>query len=610
MTNSLFPVPEIERTDENENGFTLRSRTALGPYPDRVLAPLLHWAGEGRDRPFISQRNAQGGWDSISYGDMYSRVRSLAQALHSSGCHSERPVAILSENSINSATVILACIYAGIPVVPVSVAYSTIPEAFDRLEYCLDLVTPGAVYVEDSARFDPVIERLNLKDDVLVFASQLSSARQSSSMQSLASLLDTPPGDIDNIYLQTGPETVIKILFTSGSTGTPKGVINTNRMMSANQQQLLQVYPFLKEQPPVVLDWLPWSHTFGGNEVFTMTLWHGGHLYIDSGKPVQDAFQTTLDNLREVQPTIYFNVPLGYDMLATALEKDPQLNEYFFEKLSMLFYSASALPQSIRDRLQLLSEQAGKQMAIVTAWGATETAPLATAVHYESSRTDNIGVPVPGCEIRLARSHDRYELRVRGPQVTPGYWRNPEQTLQIFDENGFYKAGDAACLMDDNNPSAGILFDGRISEDFKLSSGTWVAVTNLRKAIVNALLPLAQDVVVLGQNRDAISILVFPNQAECQAVMESGSEIPDNDLLTDQALLHEFEKKLDQFNQQHTSSSTRVQGFAILREPPSLKEHEITEKGAINQRAIIKNREAVVSRLYSYDTGCIHLEFN
>ena len=351
----LFPVPEISKTNDAGQGFTLHSEVPLGPYPDRVLQPLIDWASNTPDRPFISQRNDKGDWESISYGDLLYRVRSLAQFFISAGCGAERPVAVLSENSIASATVIIASIYAGIPVVPVSVAYSSIPEAFDRLESCLTLVTPGAIFVEDEARFKTVIERLDLPSDISVIANT-----SAESMLSLTSLLDTDPGNIDEIFNATGLDTVVKILFTSGSTGTPKGVINTNRMLSANQQQLVQVYPFLTEKPPVLLDWLPWSHTFGGNEVFNMTLWHGGHLYIDTGKPVPGRFETTLKNLREVQPTVYFNVPLGYDMLATALEQDSELNAFFFEKLDMLFYSASALPQAIRDQVDdTLSHECG-----------------------------------------------------------------------------------------------------------------------------------------------------------------------------------------------------------------------------------------------------------
>ncbi|MGI9276535.1 MAG: feruloyl-CoA synthase [Endozoicomonas sp.] len=598
-TGTRFPAPDIARSEQSGQDFTLFSRVPLEPYPERVLEALPVWANQAPDRPFISQRDDSGQWQAISYGEMFTRVRSLARFFIEQGCSTEKTVAVLSENSIASATVILAGIYAGIPVVPISAAYSTIPEAFDRLEYCLQLVTPGVVFVEDSGRFSNVLDRLALPEETTVLAN-----RATEGVISLAEALDTDPEDIDAVFAATSGDTLVKILFTSGSTGKPKGVMNTNRMMSANQQQLLQIYPFLAQEAPVLLDWLPWSHTFGGNEVFTLTLWHGGHLYIDEGKPVADKIDITLANLREVQPTVYFNVPLGYDLLASALEKDESLRQQFFGKLKMLFYSASALPQSIRDRLDYLSSRsAGRKTAIVTAWGATETAPLVTGVHYQSERTDNIGVPVSGCEVKFARVHGRYELRVRGPQVTPGYWRNPEQSAQAFDEQGFYRTGDAACLMDEHDPSKGIIFAGRVSEDFKLSSGTWVAVSNLRVALVNALLPLAQDVVILGQDQDSLSLLVFPNANEFQSGEKPEEDDPD--FIVDKKLISAVLKRLESFNREHTASSMRIHRFAILAHPPSLKHHEITEKGTVNQRAVIKNRELSVQRVYSDDIGSV-----
>ena len=601
MTSTIFPTPRIVRDDDGEQGFILRSETPLNDYPERVLEYLPVWAKKAPDRPFISQRDANGEWESITYGEIYSRARALGQFLLAHGCNAARPVVVLTPNSIASATVIVAAIYAGIPVVPVSAAYSTIPEAFNRLEYCLDLVTPGAIFVESGAQYQKVVARLNLD-----YGMCIAGTHACDGMLELESLVETDPGNIDEVFAATGLNTVVKILFTSGSTGVPKGVINTNRMMSANQQQLVQVYPFLEDEPPVVLDWLPWSHTFGGNEVFTMTLRHGGQLYIDAGKPVASGFDTTLANLRDVAPTIYFNVPLGYDLLATALEQDDALNQQFFSRLNMLFFSASALPQSIRDRLDKLAQKAGRDsVALTTGWGATETAPLATAVHYDSVRTDNIGVPASGCEIRFASSGGRYELRVRGPQVTPGYWRNSDKTAEAFDDKGFYKTGDAAYLMDESNPSAGIIFDGRVSEDFKLLSGTWVPVGKLRVSLVNVLLPLAQDVIVLGQDWETVCILVFPNKAECQALTGKAVEDNGDGLVTDSTLADEITKRLESYNEEHTASSMRVHRFGVLAEAPSIKDHEITEKGSINQRGVIARRDAQVQLLRSGAGGIV-----
>ncbi len=627
MAKDLFPLPRIQRTSDGENGFILSSETSLEDYHERVLEFLQYWAEQDPERLFISQRTLASGsvasgsvasgpvasgsvasgkqsgeWESITFGEMFSRVRCLGQALLERGCNAARPVAVLTGNSIASASVILATMYAGIPIVPISAAYSQIPEAFNRLEYCLGLVTPGAIFVEDGEVSGDVITRLPH------YGVCIAARNATGSMVSLGALLHTDPGNIDEVFASTGLNTIVKLLFTSGSTGTPKAVVNTNRMLSSNQQQLAQIYPFLEDDAPVVLDWLPWSHTFGGNEVFLMALRHGGHLYLDAGKPVASQFETTLNNLRDVAPTIFFNVPLGYDLLATALEQDDELNKHFFSRLKMLFYSASALPQSIRDRLEALAQKAGRDsVAIVTAWGATETAPLATGVHYNSTRTDNIGVPVSGCEIRFAQVGGHHELRVRGPNVTPGYWRNAEKTAEAFDEQGFYKTGDAAYLMDEQNPSQGIIFDGRVSEDFKLLSGTWVPVGKLRVSLVNALLPLAQDVIVLGQDWESVCVLVFPNFEECQG-MNLDTESGEGGLLTSEALLQAIKERLLAFNEQHTASSMRINRFGVLVSAPSMKDHEITEKGSINQKGVIANREQEVQQLRHGGTGIISLE--
>lgn len=598
---SIFSAPDIDRIDCREGSFSVRSRTALEDYPERVLDCLPQWAARDPERLFISQQDSEGQWQSLSYGDLFQRVRALGQFFINQGCNADRPVAVLSENSIASATVILASMYAGVPVVPISAAYATIPEAFGRLDYCLEVITPGAIFVEDGQRFAGVVDRISCD-----FGLCITAKHPAAGMLSLATLFKTEPTSIDKVFQATGLDTVVKILFTSGSTGTPKGVINTNRMLSANQQQLLQIYPFLADDTPVLLDWLPWSHTFGGNEVFLMALRNGGHLYIDTGKPTPALFENTLKHLRTLQPTVFFNVPLGYDMLATALESDSELCEHFFQNMQMLFYSGSALPQSIWTRLEQLSLQAtGKKIPIVTAWGLTETAPLVTGVHFNSSRSDNIGVPVAGCELKFIPSGDRLEIRVKGPQVTPGYWRNAEKTADIFDQEGFFITGDAAYLKQDDDPSAGIIFNGRVSEDFKLSSGTWVAVSQLRTTLTNVLAPLAQDVVVLGQDWDSVCLLIFPHLDACRT--QFGIDISGDGLLADPSILSAFHERIENYNSEHTASSMRVDKFAVLAEPPSMQDHEITEKGSINQRAVIKKREALVKQLRANQTPVIQL---
>jgi feruloyl-CoA synthase len=580
----------MERADSSVRAW---SEVALASYPERIAEYLLHWAETDPGRIFLLQRDEKGDWVGISYGEIFERGRRVGQFLLDAGCSVERPVAILSENSIAHATVALGAIYAGIPVVPVSSAYSSIPEAFDRLVYCLGLVTPGAVFVEDGARYEPVLSRLPHQYGVCIAA-----RNAAGTMRTLDDAAATRPTTVNAAFRASGLDTVVKILFTSGSTGSPKGVINTNRMVSANQQQLVQIYPFLEGRPLRILDWLPWSHTFGGNETFFMTIRHGGTLYLDAGKPTPALFHQTLRNLRDVQPTVYFNVPRGYDLLSLELERDEYLRQKFFGDLDMLFYSGSALPQAIWERLERLSETVrGRRVPVVTAWGTTETAPLATGVHFVSRNADNVGVPVSGCEIKFAPSGGRYELRVKGPNVTPGYWRDPERTAAAFDEEGYYKTGDAGYLLDAENPSRGIIFDGRIAEDFKLSTGTWVSVGKIRVGVVNALLPVAQDAVVLGQDWDFIGLLIFVDHAGCRSV--AGSDLAANELglLTDAMLVGHVRSMLSSFNAQHAGSSMQVHRAVLMMEPPSLQGHEVTEKGYVNQRAVAVRRKHLVNYL-------------
>ena len=383
---------------------------------------------------------------------------------------------------------------------------------------------------------------------------------------------------MDRAHAAINPDTLAKILFTSGSTGLPKGVINTHRMLASNQQQFYQIYPFVEDHPPVVLDWLPWHHTFGGNEIFYMALRHGGTIYIDSGKPVPALFGQSLANLREVSPTVYFNVPRGFDLLLAELEKDEALCRNFFRRLDFIFYSAAALPQRLLVRLEELAAAArGGSVPIVTAWGATETAPLATGVHFPSSRTDNIGLPVPGCDLKFAPTGDKYEIRVKGPNVTPGYWREPAKTDAAFDEDGFYRSGDGVRLADEDDPSKGILFEGRVTEDFKLSTGTWVSVGQLRATLVNAMLPVVQDLVIAGHDQDAVSILIFPNAETCKT-------------MSAEAVSAHISAKLGEHNRLNPASSTRVLRALLMTEPPSIAGNEITDKGYVNQRGVLTRR--------------------
>jgi feruloyl-CoA synthase len=600
---SIFSKPQVVRVDHAGSGFCIHSTVPLGDYPERIVQYLLHWAAKDPGRAFIAERNENGEWIAVSYGDMFERCRRVGQFLIDAGCSVERPVAVLSENSIAHATIALAAMYAGIPVVPISSAYSSIPEAFDRLVHCLSLVTPGAVFVEDGEKYGKVLSRLSQE-----YGLRIAARKRTGTMIDLEEAASKKAHSVDAAFLATGLDTVAKIIFTSGSTGTPKGVINTNRMLSANQQQLAQIYPFLETRPPRLLDWLPWSHTFGGNEVFFMTMRHGGTMYIDEGKPTPALFRQTLRNLQDIQPTVYFNVPRGYDLLSVEMERDEQLRNKFFGDLDMLFYSGSALPQAIWERLEQLSETVrGHRVPIVTAWGTTETAPLATGVHFTSRRADNIGVPVSGCEIKFTPAAGRYELRVKGPNVTPGYWRDAERTAEIFDEEDYYKTNDAGYLMDPEDPSKGIIFDGRVGEDFKLSTGTWISVGKIRVAAVNALLSVAQDIVVLGQDWDYIGLLIFIDHAGCRSLTGQDLEVDANGLLCDKKIVNHVRTVLSAFNANHPGSSMQVRRVLLMTEPPSFEGHEITEKGYVNQRAVAMRRKHLVEMLRSDDEAVIKI---
>ncbi|HEX2331708.1 MAG TPA: feruloyl-CoA synthase, partial [Burkholderiales bacterium] len=457
--NLRFAPPKVEVQKRADGSVLLRSPQKLGPYARCVTEWLVQWSDRAPDRVFLAERKGDS-WRKMTYRQTYGAVRRIAQALLDRGLGPERPVAILSDNGVDHALLALGAMHVGIPVAPVSPAYSLMSKDFGKLKYIFDLVRPGLVYAVDPPKF------------------ALALAAVGAISTPVAELLETNPGSTqEREHAKVRPETLAKILFTSGSTGIPKGVVNTHRMLCANQQMLAQAWPFVEDRPPVVVDWLPWNHTFGGNHNFNLVLRNGGTMYIDGGKPVPGLVDTTARNLKEVAPTMYFNVPRGYDLLLPFLEKDAELRRNFFRDLDLLFYAAAALPQSLWDRLVRLARAENKpSLAMLSAWGSTETAPLATSVHFPMQRAGVIGLPVAECELKLVPSAGKLEVRVRGPNVTPGYYKRDDITRAAFDEEGFYRIGDAVKLADPADPAKGIVFDGRVAEDFKLSTGTWVHV--------------------------------------------------------------------------------------------------------------------------------------
>jgi feruloyl-CoA synthase len=567
LHSSLRYAPVEVKTEKRADGTLLmRSPQPLKPYPRCVGEWLREWYEKAPDRTFLAERRGEG-WRRLTYRDALSDARRIGQALLNLGLNAERPVAILSENSIDFALLSLGAMHVGVPVAPISTAYSLMSKDFAKLKYIFDLVKPGLVFAADPEKYGPALAAVGAKSTPV------------------AELLETNPGStLEVAHSRVTPDTVAKILFTSGSTGIPKGVINTQRMLTSNQQSWAQVWPFLEDSPPVICEWLPWNHTFGGNATFGLILRNGGTFYIDGGRPVPGLFETTLRNLREVPTTMHFNVPRAYDLLVPQLESDAQLRATFFRDLKMLFYAGAALPQNLWERLERLAlQEKGGELAMTSSWGSTETAPMALSVYSPADRAGVIGLPGPGTEIKLVPSGSKLEVRVKGPNVTPGYFRSPELTQAAFDDEGFYRIGDALKLVDPAAPEKGLVFDGRVAEDFKLTTGTWVHVGALRVKLIAACNPLLMDAVITGHDRDEVGALVFLSPAVKDL---SKSEIEEKIKGALRTLSAEG------------GSSTHPKRVLILAEPPSIDAGEITDKGYINQRAVLERRAALVEALY------------
>jgi feruloyl-CoA synthase len=579
-------------------GMILRSPHALGTYPRSVGALLEAWARREPRRTFLAQRDAAGAWRRITYGEALAAARAIGAALLERGLDAERPVMILSDNGIDHALLALGAMHVGVPVAPVSTAYSRLSQDFAKLRYVRDLVAPGLIFADDGERYAAAIAALGLRDAELVVSANPPRGMRATEF---AALRQTVPGAaVDRAFAAVGPDTVAKILFTSGSTGEPKGVVNTQRMLTSNQESYARAWPFLAERPPVILDWLPWNHTFGGNSDFNMILRNGGTLHIDEGRPVPGLIEKSIANLREVSPTLYLNVPRGFAMVLDHLERDAALAERFFRELDLVLYAGAALPQSLWARLEALSlATIGHKVPMVSAWGTTETAPLATLVHYPIARAGNIGLPAPGTEVKLVPQGDKLEIRVRGPNVTPGYWKRADLTAAAFDEDGFYRPGDAARLEDAGEPRRGIVFDGRLGENFKLTSGTWVGVGALRVTLIAAAAPVIEDAVITGHDRDEIGLLIFPSLAGCRGLCPHLADAPLAALIAEHSVRHALAAALARHNAGAGGSSHRVARALLLAEPPSIDKGEITDKGYINQRAVLTNRAALVERLYA-----------
>lgn len=589
-SSALFAPAAVECIAREDGTILLRSPQQLGEYPRRLGEHLEHWASITPDRPFLLERAPSGEWRGVSYAQARGEVLRLAAWLLDRDIAPDCPVAILSDNSVQHGLLALAGMHVGIPVMPVSPAYSLMSRDYLKLRSIIERTRPAVIYVDDPQRYGAALQAIQDRHEAtLVTGSNFSSLQGSSSRS-----------DVAKAFAAVTPDTIAKLLFTSGSTGEPKGVINTQRMLCASQQAKAQVWPLLAHTPPVVVDWLPWNHTFGGNHNFNLILRNGGTLYIDGGRPAPPLFGETIRNLREIAPTLYFNVPRGFDMLVTTLRSDAALRNKFFSRLQLICYAAAALPQNLWDALIELSvETTGAAVPLVSAWGATETSPLATDCHFQADRSGVVGLPVPGCELKLVPSGGKHEVRVRGVNVTPGYWQRPDLTRSAFDAEGFYCIGDAMRFADPATPSRGLVFDGRVAEDFKLTSGTWVNVGMRRIRAIAALSPVAQDIVITGHDRNEIGLLIFPNIAGCSSLCSDlAADAPLANVLAHPEVRRRVAAGLAELRRENPGSSMHATRALLLRDPPSIDGGEITDKGYINQRAVLLLRRESVELVY------------
>jgi feruloyl-CoA synthase len=579
----------------------LKADQDLQAFPDRLTDRLQHWALTKPHQTFMARRvkNADGTlgeWQHITYDQAWKTARSIAQGLINRGLSAERPVVILSENSLEHGLLALGCLVAGVPHVPTSPPYSLVSVDYDKLKHVLKTVTPGLVFASD-ARYANAIAATVANDMEVVMVEGEMPGRRVTAFDSLCATTATPA--VDAAMAATGPDTIAKFLFTSGSTKMPKAVINTNRLWCANQQQMAQSMPVLAEQELVLVDWLPWNHTFGGNHNFGMTVFHGGTLYIDDGKPTPALMHETLRNLREIAPTVYFNVPTGFEAIANAMQTDDQLRKTLLSRLQMFFYAGATLAQPIWESLYASQErEVGERIVMGTGLGMTESGPFGIFVTNPLVQAGDLGVPTPGLELKLVDTDGKTEVRYRGPNITPGYWRNPEETAGAFDEEGFFKTGDAVQWIDKNNVHLGLKFDGRIAEDFKLATGTFVSVGPLRAKIIAAGAPYIQDAVLTGINLKEVGAMIFPTPA-VRALSGLGTQAPMSDVLAASPVLAKFQDIVNLLAQTSTGSANRIARLCLLSEPPTIDKGEITDKGSINQRAVLKHRADTVEALHA-----------
>jgi feruloyl-CoA synthase len=581
----------------------LRPTQALQAYPPRLTDRLEHWAHEAPDRIFVAKREKGGDWRTITYAQMLDRAKAVGQALVQRDLGVDRPIVILSDNDLEHLTLTLAAMWVGVPCTPISSAYSLLSQDHAKLRHIVATVSPGLIFASGAA-YERAIDAVAGKDVGIVLTE---GSLQGHEVTLFDELLHTRCGPgAAAAHAKVGPDTIVKFLFTSGSTKQPKGVVNTHRMLCSNLQMIRQTFAFLEDEPPVLVDWLPWNHTFGGTHNVGITLYNGGTLYIDEGRPTAAGIGETLRNLREISPTIYFNVPRGFEEIASAMDHDTAVRESLFKRVKAFMFSGAGLSQAVWDKLDAHGERTvGERVRMMTGLGMTETAPSCTFAVGIDVRSGHIGLPCPGVEVKLVPLGGKTEIRFRGPNVMPHYWRAPEQTAQAFDEEGFYRTGDAAKFVDEGQPLRGLVFDGRIAEDFKLSTGTFVSVGPLRAKIILEGAPCVQDAVVTGLNRDDVGMLVLPRLDECRKLAGLSNDVSAPDVLAHPEVRAFFQSLVDRLWAAGTGSANRVARALLLDDPLSVDKGEITDKGSINQSAVLMHRAALVDALYEGALGVI-----